>query len=123
MSGPAEGKGNVLLVTRLLRCGRTVSLQLRGVLNWRTAAQFRQDVAVGLTGPCRRVVLDLTGVEYVGGDVLRVLVDLHEQLSARGIELRLVIPEGSRCARSVALTGLDRRIPTYRRPEQAWHHR
>jgi anti-anti-sigma factor len=112
-----------LLVTRLLRCGRTVSLQLWGVLDWRTAPQFSREVAHGLTGTCRRVVVDLTRVEYVGGDVLHGLVDLHAQLSASDIELRLVVPEGSRCARSVALTGLDRQIPTYHHPDEAWQHR
>jgi anti-anti-sigma factor len=100
-----------------------VSLQLRGVLNWRTAAQFRRDVGVGVAGPCRRVVLDLSGVEYVGGDILRELLDLHAQLLALGIELRLVVPEGNRCARTMALTGLDRRLSIFSRAVEAWHHR
>jgi anti-anti-sigma factor len=119
----SAGFASGLLVTRLLRCGRTLSLQLRGVLNWRTAAKFRHDVGAGLVGPYRRVVLDLSGIEYVGGDILRELLDLHGQLSALGVELRLVVPEGNRCARSMALTGLDRRLAIFARPEEAWQHR
>jgi Arrestin (or S-antigen), N-terminal domain len=45
------------------------------------------------------------------------------QLIALGIELRLVVCVGSRCARSLALTGLDRMIPTFPGPRQAWKHR
>jgi anti-anti-sigma factor len=96
---------------------------MHGVLNWRTADQFQRGVEAGLSGTCRRVVMDLTGVEYVGGDVLRTLVNWYEQLTALGIEMRLVVSAGSRCARSLALTGLDRRIPTFTRCDQAWQHR
>jgi anti-anti-sigma factor len=112
----------MLLGTRLLRCGRTAWLQLHGVLNWRTADQFQRGVEAGLSCPCRRVVMDLTGVEYVGGDILRTLMNWHEQFIALEIELRLVVSAGSRCARSLALTGLDRVIPTFTRPDQAWQH-
>lgn len=111
------------LMTRLLRCGRTAWLRLRGVLNWRTASEFRRQLENGVSEPCRRIVVDLTGVEYVGGDVLHVLVDLHERLSMEGVELRLVAPEGSRCARSMALAGLDAVIPIFSDPTIAWRHR
>jgi anti-anti-sigma factor len=69
------------------------------------------------------VVVDLSDVEYVGGDILRVFADLHEQLSLSGTELRLIAPAGSRCARSVALTGLDAIIPTFSSATHAWRHR
>jgi anti-anti-sigma factor len=69
------------------------------------------------------VVVDLSAVEYVGGDMLRALYDLHEQLAHAGTELRLVAPAGSRCARSVALTGLDAIIPTFADATHAWRHR
>jgi anti-anti-sigma factor len=113
----------MLLGTRFVRCGRTAWLQLHGVLNWRTADQFQRGVEAGLSGSCRRVVMDLTGVDYVGGDILRTLMGWSEQLTALGIELRLVVGAGSRCARSLALSGLDRVIPTFTRPRQAWRHR
>jgi anti-anti-sigma factor len=111
------------LVTRLMRCGRTVWLQLRGALNWRTADQLRHALENCVSEPCRRVVLDLTEVEYVGGDVLHLLVETHERLALEGVELRLVAPDGSRCARSVALTGLDVVIPTFSGAIAAWRHR
>jgi anti-anti-sigma factor len=118
-----EALSPVHLWLRVLRCGRTVWLQLGGVLNWRTAREFRQGVAAALAGPCRRLVIDLTGVEYVGGNGLRALQEIHDQLSATGTELRLVVPEGSRCARSMALTGLDATLLTFAHPEQAWRWR
>jgi anti-anti-sigma factor len=108
------------LATRLLRCGRTVWLEWRGVLTWRTAAQFHRGVAKGLTTPCRRIVMDLTAVEYAGGDILLALLGWHEQLEAAGVELRLVVAPGGRCAQALALTGLDRVIPTFTRCRLAW---
>jgi anti-anti-sigma factor len=111
------------LTARRERCGRTTWLKLRGVLNWRTADRFREELDDALAVPCRRVVVDLSDVEYVGGDILRVFADLHEQLSLSGTELRLIAPAGSRCARSVALTGLDAIIPTFSSATHAWRHR
>jgi anti-anti-sigma factor len=111
------------LTARRERCGRTTWLKLYGVLNWRTAEQFREEMDEALLVPCRRVVVDLSEVAYVGGDILRALCDLHEQLALMGTELRMVVPEGSRCARSVALTGLDSIIPTFHDATHAWRHR
>jgi len=123
-SGSPRGwLGEDSLTARRERCGRTTWLKLYGVLNWRTAERFREEVEGALLVPCRRVVVDLSEVEYVGGDILRALYDLHEQLSLMGTELRLVVPEGSRCARSVALTGLDSIIPTFPDATHAWRHR
>jgi anti-anti-sigma factor len=112
-----------VLTARRERCGRTTWIKLRGALNWRTADRFREELDQALAVPCRRVVVDLTGVEHIGGDILRTLADLHEQLSLMGTELRLVVAAGSRCARSVALTGLDAIIPTFPDATHAWRHR
>lgn len=119
---PTDNTSDCLIVRRE-RCGRTTWLKLRGALNWRTAEIFRAALADALLVPCRRVVVDLSGVDYVGGDILRTLYDLNEQLTLEGTELRLVAPEGSRCARSVALTGLDSIIPTFPDATHAWRHR
>jgi anti-anti-sigma factor len=119
---PAE-RSPVVLNAGRFRCGRTVWLQLRGVLSWRTADQFRRDVEAGLVRPCRRLVMDLTGIEYIGGDVLRALVGWAEHLTTRGIELRLVVSRGSRCARTMALGGLEAVIPIFTCPAAAWRHR
>lgn len=111
------------LSVRRERCGRTTWLKLAGVLNWRTADRFREELDEALLAPCRRVVVDLRGVKYVGGDMLRALYALHQHLTLAGAELRLVAPAGSRCARSMALTGLDAIIPTFSDPTHAWRHR
>jgi anti-anti-sigma factor len=120
---PALDDIPVVLGTRLLRCGRTLWLELHGVLNWRTTELFWQHFRAGLARPCRRVVVDLTGIAYVGGDGLRALMILQEQLVARGVELRLVVPEGSRCARTIALAKLHNVLPTFSQPSRAWRHR
>jgi anti-anti-sigma factor len=105
-----------------LRCGRTVWLQLRGILNWRTADQFRESAEAWSAGSCRRLIIDLTGTDYVGGNGLHALIDLQERLTERGIELRVVAPDGSRCARSFALAQLDTVIRTFTGLARAWRH-
>lgn len=113
----------VVLGTRMLRCGRTLWLELQGVLNWCTAETFRQHVSAGLTRPFRRVVADLTRIDYVGGNGLHALMRLKEQLAARNIELLLVVPEGSRCARTFAAAKLGGALRTFASPARAWRHR
>jgi anti-anti-sigma factor len=113
----------VVLGTRLMQCGRTLWLELQGVLNWCTTDLFRRHVSEGLVHPCRRVVADLTRVEYVGGNGLRALLTPQEELAARNVELRLVVPEGSRCARTLAMAKLDGVLQTFAHPARAWQHR
>jgi anti-anti-sigma factor len=119
----SEDATPVVLGTRLLRCGRTLWVELQGVLNWRTTDSFWQHLDAALTRPCRRIVLDLTHVEYVGGNGLRALSKLQEDLGARGIEFRIVVPEGSRCARTIAMARLHGLLPTFAHPSHAWRHR
>jgi anti-anti-sigma factor len=111
------------LGTRLLWFGRTLWIELHGVLNCHTTHLFRQHMEWGLVRPCRRVVADLRDVEYIGGDGLRALIKLQEELASRGVELRLVVPEGSRCARTIALAKLQGVLRTFTRPVAAWRHR
>jgi anti-anti-sigma factor len=113
----------VVLGTRLLRCGRTLWLELQGVLNWCTTELFRQHLSASPVGPCRRVVADLSHLEYVGGNGLKALLRLQDELAAQDIELRLVVPEGSRCARTLALAKLDGILHTFAHPAPAWRHR
>jgi anti-anti-sigma factor len=104
-------------------CGRTVWLRFWGELNRQTADRFQHHVELALEAPCRRLILDLTRVAYMGGDVLNRLLAMHERLCQDGIELRLVAPAGSRCARTLEMAQLDRRIPTFARALDAWRHR
>jgi hypothetical protein len=119
---PAERSPVVLSACRF-RCGWTLWLRLRGVLSWCTADPFRRDVEAGRVRPCCRPVMDLTQIEDGGGDMLRALVGWQEHLTTRGIERRLVVSRGSRCARSVALGGLEAVIPIFTLPSAAWQHR
>jgi anti-anti-sigma factor len=113
----------VALGTRLLWFGRTLWIELHGVLNWCTADLFRQHLQLGMVRPCRRVVADLTDLEYVGGNGLHALLKLQEELAARGVELRLAVPEGSSCARTIALAKLQGVLRTFAQPAGAWRYR
>jgi anti-anti-sigma factor len=113
----------IALSTRILACGRTLWLELRGVLNWRTTDLFRLHIRAALACPCRRVIVDLTGLDYIGGNGLRALVMLQEELAEQDIELRLVAPAGSRCARTIILARLHGVLTTFAQPSQAWRHR
>jgi anti-anti-sigma regulatory factor len=113
----------VVLGTRLLQCGRTLWLELQGVLNWCTTDMFRLHVGEGLGRPCRRVIADLTRLDYVGGNGLHALMRLQDQLASKNVELLLVVPEGSPCARTLALARLNGVLHTFANPARAWRHR
>jgi anti-anti-sigma regulatory factor len=118
-----------VLTVRFWRCGRTLWLRGYGGLNWRTASVLQTQIETGLAasiggpeGSIRRLVLDLTSCDHVGGDILRTLLELSKRLTARGIEFCLVASEGSRCARSILLSGLHTQIPTFAHPDALWRH-
>jgi anti-anti-sigma factor len=52
------------------------------------------------------VLVDLSGVEFMDYEILKVLIETHYKLRASGVELRLVESEGLP-ARLLGLTGFD----------------
>jgi anti-anti-sigma factor len=113
----------VTLDVRQRQCGRTLWLGLQGILNCYTTDVLREHVRADRIRSCRRVVADLTRLEYVGGNGLHALLKLRDELAARGIELRLVVLQGGRCARTLALAKLDGLLATFTQHARAWRQR
>jgi anti-anti-sigma factor len=65
------------------------------------------------------LVVDLTPTEYLDSAGINLMFALADELRARQLTLRLVVPPRSPIARMLAITGLDRVTPTYETVEDA----
>lgn len=65
--------------------------------------------AAAAVSPPAPVVVDLTGVSFLGAAGLSVLVDHHERCAALGSPL-LIVPGSKAVRRAMALTGLHTRL-------------
>jgi anti-anti-sigma factor len=60
----------------------------------------------------RAMVLDLSGVEYLDSAGIQLIYRLRENLRARGVGFRLVIPTSSPSSDALRLAGISSHIPT-----------
>jgi len=72
-----------------------------------------------LTNRSVALVLDLEPTTYLDSSGITLLFGLSDELRLRQQQLHLVVPEGSPIARVIAITGLDRAVPTHRNLERA----
>jgi len=89
------------------RDGASAQVRLAGPLNIETIPFFQQRLEGVISEGCNTLALDLGGTVYLDSDGIRWLQRLSEQLSQRGVELRLSVREGSRAARTLDLLRLD----------------
>jgi anti-sigma B factor antagonist len=59
------------------------------------------------------LVIELTNVGYFSSATLRILMELHEEMTTRGGQLRVVMAEDAPMRRVLLLTKLDRLIPLH----------
>ena len=62
---------------------------------------------------CACVIADLTGIDFLDSDGVRALLLLKEEMAVAGRELRLVVPPGTRAARTLTLLQLMERLQVY----------
>lgn len=67
----------------------TVVLALRGELDLTSAPQFEQEVLTAAAGRPRRMVIDLSGLEFMDSTGLRALLIARERAQENGHELAL----------------------------------
>lgn len=82
-------------------------LSVAGEVDIRTAPQLRERISQLLNAGCRRLVLDLEGVEFVDSTALSVMVGAHKQLVKEGGGLVLVCTREP-VLRVLAVTGLSK---------------
>jgi anti-sigma B factor antagonist len=96
----------------------TTVCRLRGDLDMRTTRLLRDELAPCLETPGQRVVLDMTGVGFLGSAGLSELVGSHEVASERGVTL-LIVADSRTVLRPLEITGLRSLFRTFPSTEAA----
>lgn len=91
--------------------GRSVLVRVTGELDHVTAGTLGAVLvdAETVVSPPAPVVVDLTGVTFLGAAGLSVLVDHHERCTALGSAL-LIVPGSKAARRAIIVTGLHARL-------------
>ena len=99
--------------------GHTALLTATEPLNLTGAMRLRTKVD-RLAPNCRCLLIDLHGAEFADSAGVRSLLRWAEELEAQGKELRLVVTEGSRIARTLTLLQLNSRLQVFGTIRDAW---
>ena len=91
------------------RAGTTAIVRLAGELDIATAPELTE-VLHGLESSCNRVILDLTGLEFIDSTGLRLAVTEHGRASMDGFEFVITGAAGA-VLKVLRLTGLDVKLP------------
>jgi anti-sigma B factor antagonist len=91
------------------RSGTTAVVRLAGELDLATTPELA-DVLHGLEPACERIILDLTGLEFIDSTGLRLAVVEHDRSAVDGFEFVIAGAAGS-VLRVLRLTGLDVTLP------------
>jgi anti-anti-sigma factor len=91
------------------RAGSTAIVRLAGELDLATAPELT-DVLHGLEPGCKRIILDVTGLDFIDSTGLRLAVMEHDRASADGFEFVITGATGA-VLKVLRLTGLDVSLP------------
>jgi anti-anti-sigma factor len=91
------------------RAGSTAIVRLAGELDLATAPEL-SEVLNGLEPGCRRIILDVTGLEFIDSTGLRLAVTEHDRASMDGFEFVITGAAGP-VLKVLRLTGLDVALP------------
>jgi anti-anti-sigma factor len=92
--------------------GGTVVVTLHGQLDLRTVRQARDALSVHVGAGVRRVVVDLSYLQFMAVAGARALLETQTLLMARGGSMALACPQPV-VARMLQLSGADQQIPVY----------
>ena len=91
------------------RSGTTAIVRLAGELDLATAPELT-DVLHGLEPTCERIILDVTGLEFIDSTGLRLAVVEHDRAAVDGFEFVITGAAGA-VLKVLRLTGLDVKLP------------
>jgi anti-sigma B factor antagonist len=97
-----------------------VVVVVHGEVDIRTAPDLRDCLAEVLDGGARRVVLDLSGVDFLDSTALSVMVGAHKRLSKKGDPLT-VVAATEPVQRVLSVTGLSRVFEVHGSRDDAMH--
>jgi anti-sigma B factor antagonist len=95
-------------------------LAVRGELDLYSAPSLRDRVLAAADEGDRRLVIDLSAVPFMDSSGLGVIVGCLKRVRESGGNLALVTTPGSPPSKLLSLTGLDRAIPTFATPDEAF---
>lgn len=103
-----------LLTLAESRRGSGVVLAATGEIDVATGPQLRAALAAALAGPgVDAVIVDLTGVTFMGSTGIAVLVDANWEAGQRSKNLRLVLGAGQAVRRPLEAAGVASLIAEY----------
>ncbi len=88
------------------REGRTVTVVAAGEIDLSTVGELRTAVNSAAADGCDRLLLDLTGVDFIDSSGLAVLLELRSTLRSRSVMLELAVGDGP-VRQAVEITGLS----------------
>jgi anti-sigma B factor antagonist len=110
---PAESDSEALAVSTA-RAGEVAVVTLSGEIDVRTVEQLREALGLGtVQAPGPEIVLDLSGVSFLGSSGLAALVEGASTLRNRGGWLRVVTGNQRVVVRALEVTGLAGVFPTH----------
>lgn len=91
----------------LIRSGSETIVRLTGELEDESAVQARDAFQQALREPPQRLLIDLSGLEFMGSTGIWLIVEAHRRCVEAGIELRLHGKPMPAVAQALALSGMD----------------
>lgn len=108
---------NLKINTRSINGGSSI-IELEGEIDVYTAPQLKQQIISLLDGGVRRIIVNLTAVDYLDSTALGVLIGGLKRLRERDGNLDLICPN-PRIKRIFEITGLDKIFDIYANEEEA----
>jgi anti-anti-sigma factor len=93
--------------------------RLEGEVDMTNAQSLGERLRALLTNRSVALVVDLEPTTYLDSSGITLLFALSDELRLRQQQLHLVVPVESPLARVIAITGLDRAVPTHTTLERA----
>ncbi len=104
-------KGTEPIRTSVERRGGITVLAVAGDIDVMTAPVFQGAIDGALAGPVAALVIDLSGVDFLGSVGLRILASTHESLG--DATSFAVVADGPATSRPIQLTNLDEVFALY----------
>lgn len=98
-----------LVEVELERRNGALLVRLTGEIDLSNVDELQQRLNNSLA-PDQNVVLDLTGIEYIDSQGLRLLLQLYARQAGGGSKLRLVAPLGGFAREVLKMTSIDEEI-------------
>jgi anti-anti-sigma factor len=88
-----------------------VVARLAGEVDLSNAGSITDQLLDAMDNAATRLVLDLSGTDYLDSSGVRMIFELAHRLRTRRQELRIVVPDDSNVKRVLVLTEVERMVP------------